>query len=285
MSYAQLKAFHAVAAAGGFSKAAEKLNLTQPAISDHIRKLEEAYGAELFVRQRSGVALSDVARQLYAVTERMFEAESEATALLNRARQLEEGSLTIGADAASHVLPLIRRFREQHPKIAMKVIAGNSTELLKKLDSFAIDFAVVGERPGAPSYTSRLLREDGIVAFVAASHPLATRTEIALADFLRFPIVLREEGSTTRTLLLDEIARRDTSLTDLIEIESREASREAVASGIGIGIISSAEIVPDIRLKTLRFSDWQPTMSEWLVCLTARLDLQIVRAVLALLRR
>ena len=285
MSYAQLRAFHAVASAGGFSKAAERLNLTQPAISDHIRKLEEAYGAELFVRSRGGVALSDVARQLYAITERMFEAESEASALLNRARRLEEGSLTIGADAASHVLPLIRRFRERHPKIAVKVIAGNSAELLKKLDSFMIDFAVIGERPAAISYASRLLREDRIVAFVAASHHLAQRDDITLVDFLHFPVVLREEGSSTRTLLLDEITRRGLSLVDPIEIESREASREAVASGIGIGIISSAEIVPDPRLKTLRFSDWQPTMSEWLVCLTARLDLQIVRAVLALLRR
>ena len=285
MSYAQLKAFHAVAAAGGFSKAAERLNLTQPAISDHIRKLEEAYGAELFIRGRGGVALSDVARKLYAITERMFEAESEAVALLNRARRLEEGSLTMGADAAGHVLPLIRRFREKNPKVKVKVTAGNSTELLKKLDSFMIDFAVVGERPATSSYTSRLLREDGIVAFVAASHPLAAREEITLADFMRFPIVLREEGSTTRTLLTDEIARRGFSLGDPIEIESREASREAVAAGIGVGIISSAEIVPDPRLKTLRFSDWQPRMSEWLVCLTARLDLQIVRAVLALLRR
>jgi aminoethylphosphonate catabolism LysR family transcriptional regulator len=285
MSYAQLKAFHAVASAGGFSKAASKLSLTQPAISDHIRKLEEAHGAELFVRSRGGVTLSDVARQLYAITERMFEAESEASALLNRARRLEEGSLTIGADAAGHVLPLIRRFRERHPKIAVKVIAGNSTELLKKLDGFTIDFAVVGERPTSASYASRLLREDGIVAFVAANHPLAQRDDITLADFLHFPVVLREEGSSTRTLLLDEIARRGLSLADPIEIESREASREAVASGIGIGIISSAEIVPDPRLKTLRFSDWQPAMSEWLVCLTARLDLQIVRAVLALLRR
>jgi aminoethylphosphonate catabolism LysR family transcriptional regulator len=254
-------------------------------VSDHIRKLEEAYGAELFVRSRGGVVLSDVARQLYAITERMFEAEGEATALLNRARRLEEGSLAIGADAASHVLPLIRRFRERHPKIAVKVIAGNSAELLKKLDAFAIDFAVVGERPAAAAYASRLLREDRIVAFVPESHALAGRDTISFADFLKHPIVLREEGSTTRTHLLDEIARRGFSLSNPIEIESREASREAVASGIGIGIISSAEIVPDPRLRTLRFSDWQPTMSEWLVCLTARLDLQIVRAVLALLRR
>ncbi len=88
MRHAQLKAFHAVAAQGGFSKAAARLALTQPAISDHIRKLEEAYGSELFLRRRGGVELTPFARKLYAVTERMFEAEREALELLARARGL-----------------------------------------------------------------------------------------------------------------------------------------------------------------------------------------------------
>ena len=99
------------------------------------------------------------------------------------------------------------------------------------------------------------------------------------------PVVLREEGSVTRTLLLDEVARRALSLGNVMEIESREAAREAVASGLGVGIISSAEIVPDPRLHSLRFSDWDARMSEWLVCLATRVDRKIMRAVLGLLRR
>ena len=98
-------------------------------------------------------------------------------------------------------------------------------------------------------------------------------------------MVLREEGSATRGLLLGEITRRSLALANVMEIESREAAREAVASGMGVGIISSAEIVPDARLHMLRFSDWTASMSEWLVCLAARADLHIIRAVLGLLRR
>jgi aminoethylphosphonate catabolism LysR family transcriptional regulator len=285
MRYAQLKAFHAVAVNGGFSKAAERLSLTQPAISDHIRKLEDAYGSELFLRRRGGVELTSFARKLFAVTERMFEAETEALELLSRAKGLEEGSLSIGADAATHVLPLIRRFRERYPKIQVRLVAGNSAQLLTKLDRFEIDFAVIAEAPPQQDYHARLLREDDIQAFTAATHPFAKREEISLSDLVAQPVVLREEGSATRGLLLAEIASRALVLTNVMEIESREAAREAVASGMGVGVISSAEIVPDARLHMLRFSDWQARMSEWLVCLTARADLQIIRAVLGLLRR
>jgi LysR family transcriptional regulator, low CO2-responsive transcriptional regulator len=285
MRYAQLKAFHAVAVNGGFSKAATRLALTQPAISDHIRKLEDAYGSELFLRRRGGVELTPFARKLYAVTERMFEAETEALELLSRAKGMEEGSLSIGADAATHVLPLIRRFRERYPKIAVRLVAGKSAQLLGKLDRFEIDFAVLAGTPPAQAYHARLLRDDAIAAFAAATHPFAKRTEISFTEFLQQPVILREEGSVTRTLLLEEIARRSLPLTNVMEIESREAAREAVAGGLGIGIISTAETVPDARLHILHFSDWEASMSEWLVCLASRIDLHIIRAVLGLLRR
>jgi aminoethylphosphonate catabolism LysR family transcriptional regulator len=285
MRYAQLKAFHAVAANGGFSKAASRLALTQPAISDQIRKLEEAYGSELFLRRRGGVELTPFARKLYAVTERMFEAETEALELLSRARGLEEGSLTIGADAATHVLPLIRRFRERYPRIGLRLVAGNSAGLLARLDRFEIDFAVIAGAPPQPGYHARLLRDDAVSAFTAATHPFARRDAIAFADFVQQPVVLREEGSVTRTLLLEEAARRGLALANVLEIESREGAREAVASGLGVGIVSTGEIVPDDRLHILRFSDWEARMSEWLVCLAARGDLHVIRAVLGLLRR
>jgi aminoethylphosphonate catabolism LysR family transcriptional regulator len=259
--------------------------LTQPAVSDHIRKLEEAYGSELFLRRRGGVELTPFALKLYAVTERMFEAEAEALELLSRARALEAGALTIGADAATHVLPLLRRFRERYPKITVRLVAGNSAQLLDRLDRFDIDFAVIAGAPPQSVYHAKLLRDDAVSAFTAATHPFSRRDQITFAEFLQHPVVLREEGSVTRTLLLDEVRRRSLALVNAMEIESREAAREAVASGLGIGVISSAEIVPDPRLHTLRFSDWQASMSEWLVCLSSRTDLHIMRAVLGLLRK
>jgi aminoethylphosphonate catabolism LysR family transcriptional regulator len=283
MRHAQLKAFHAVATYGGFSRAAHKLALTQPAISDHIRKLEETHGVELVLRKRGGIALTDLGRKLYAITERLFEAENEAGGLLARSRNLDEGSLTIGADAAVHILPVLFRFRERYPKVSLRLISGNSAQLLAKLDAFEIDFAVVAAKPGSSQYACWPMQEDRLAAFVSADHPLARRKSLPLAELLKWPLILREHGSVTRTLLLDELARRGQALRDTIEIETREASREAVARGLGVGIVSSGEFIADERLRMLAFSDWTATMSEWLVCLAARADLHLMKAVIQLL--
>src|SRR5881398_114507 len=179
MRHAQLKAFHAVATHGGFSRAADKLALTQPAISDHIRKLEEAHGVELI----------------------------------------------IGADAAVHILPVLARFRQRYPKIAVKLISGNSAQLLVRLDAFEIDFAVAASKPTSQHYATWLLSEDRLAAFVSAAHPLARRKSLTLAELLRRPVILREPGSVTRTLLLDELSRRGLILREALEIETRESSR------------------------------------------------------------
>lgn len=278
MRYAQLKAFHSVAHTGGFSRAAKKLSLTQPAVSDHIRRLEEAYGVELFKRAPRGVSLTEEGRKLFAITERLFETETEAQDLLDRARNLHEGTLTIGADAAVHILPVIARFRQTYPQVAVRIIGGNTEQLLGKLDNFDIDFAVIASRPAGTNYATRLLREDRIIAFTSKSHPLSKRRTIAFAELLAETMILREEGSVTRNLILDEALRRGLSLSRSLDIESREAAREAVAQDLGLAIISEGEFRPDDRLHLLRISDWHPTMQEWLVSLEARAGLSLVKA-------
>jgi LysR family transcriptional regulator, low CO2-responsive transcriptional regulator len=283
MRYSQLRAFHAVAAYGGFSRAAEQLSLSQPAISDHVRKLEEAHGVELFLRRHGAVALTELGRHLFAITERLFEAESQAEQLLARSRNLDEGTLTIGADAAVHFLPILARFLERYPKVSVKLVSGNSAQLVQRLDAFEVDFAVTAVNPVAAQYASWLLREDRLAAFVAASHPLARRKTLSLADLAKWPVILREQGSVTRTLLLDELGRRGLPLATAIEIETREATKDAVAQGLGIGIISRGEFVSDGRVRLLEFADWTATMSEWLICLRARADLHLMRAMIGMI--
>ena len=278
MRHAQLRAFHAVAVHGGFSRAAERLSLTQPAISDHVRKLEESYGVQLFNRSAHGVSLTDMGRKLFAIAERQFEAEAQAQELLSRARTLEEGQLTIGADAAVHILPQIARFRLNHPRLAVRLVTGNSTELLRQLADFSIDIAVTAERGADDTLLSRLLRRDRLVALVQRSSKLSRLKHIAFADLVKLPLILREEGSTTRRLLLDEARQRDMRLSDTIEIESREAAREAAAQGVGLAIMSEGELAPDGRLATLAINDWPVEMEEWMVCLKSRAALHVIHS-------
>ncbi|MBL8908067.1 MAG: LysR family transcriptional regulator [Rhizobiales bacterium] len=284
MTHAQLKAFHAVAQSAGFSRAAEKLSLTQPAVSDHIAKLELTCGTQLFVRTRREAVLTEFGRRLFALTERLFETEGQIEELISRARKLEEGSLAIGADAAVHVLPLISSFRERYPGVAVKLIGGNSAALLERVDRFEIDFAVVSIQPAEARYEMLLLREDRLVALISKQAPVRLKS-LEMASLATCPVVLREEGSMTRTLLLDEMARRKLKLSNVTEIDSREAVSEAVAQGLGIGIVSESEVVPDTRLRQIPFADWAVTMREWLVWLGARTDLKLVAAFLDIARR
>mgnify|MGYP001806339634 CR=1 FL=1 len=278
MRHAQLKAFHAVAVHTGFSRAAEALGLTQPAVSDHVRKLEETYGVQLFTRAPSGVALTDMGRKLFAIAERQFEAETEAMELLSRGRTLEEGQLTIGADAAVHILPELVRFRLKHPKLSVRLVTGNSAQLVKRLEDFSIDIAITAERPPGPAFLARKLRSDRLVAVVQRSSRLAKLQDMPFAQLLKLPLILREEGSMTRTLLLEEANRRGLTLSGSIEIESREAAREAAAQGLGLAIMSQGELVPDGRLAVLAIPDWTTEMEEWMICLKSRSSLHVIRS-------
>ena len=278
MRHAQLKAFHAVAVHTGFSRAAEALGLTQPAVSDHVRKLEETYGVQLFTRAPSGVALTDMGRKLFAIAERQFEAETEAMELLSRGRTLEEGQLTIGADAAVHILPELVRFRLKHPKLSVRLVTGNSAQLVKRLEDFSIDIAITAERPPGPAFLARKHRSDRLVAVVQRSSRLAKLPDMPFAQLVKLPLILREQGSMTRTLLLDEAQRRGLTLSGSIEIESREAAREAAAHGLGLAIMSQGELVPDGRLAVLAIPDWTTEMEEWMICLKSRSSLHVIRS-------
>jgi DNA-binding transcriptional LysR family regulator len=217
-------------------------------------------------------------RKLFAIAERQFEAEAEALELLSRGRTLEEGQLTIGADAASHILPELARFRLRHPRLSVRLVTGNSAQLLRRLEDFSIDVAVTAERPPGASFLSRRLRSDRLVAVVQRSSRLSKRKDIGFAELVRLPLILREEGSTTRRLLIEEAARRGLALSGTIEIESREAAREAAAQGLGLAIMSEGELVPDGRLAVLAIPDWETEMEEWMICLRSRSSLHVIRS-------
>jgi LysR family transcriptional regulator, low CO2-responsive transcriptional regulator len=278
MRHSQMKAFHAVAVHGGFSRAADRLGLTQPAVSDHVRKLEETYGVQLFNRSAQGVSLTGMGRKLFAIAERQFEAETQAMELLARGRTLEEGQLTIGADAAVHILPQLARFRLRHPRLAVRLVTGNSAGLLKRLEDFSIDIAVTAERPSAVSLLARQLRSDRLVAVVQRSSKLSKLKQLSFEQLVKLPLILREEGSMTRRLLLEEAARRGLKLHDTIEIESREAAREAAAQGVGLAIMSEGELSPDGRLAALAIPDWPTLMEEWMICLKSRASLHVIHS-------
>lgn len=284
MRYVQLRAFHHVAVCGGFSRAAEALLLTQPAISDQVRKLEEEYDVLLFNRERRRVALTDAGERLLKVTQRLFDAERQAAELLAETRALRSGRLRVIADSAHHLLHVLGDFRRLHPAIEISITSGNSEEVAAALHAYDADLGVLGEIPQAAEFHAIALGASPLIAFVAREHAFAGRGGMALAEIAEAPLVLREPGSKTRRAFEAVAAERGIRIRPAIEAQGREAVRELVASGTGVGIVSEAEFGRDTRLVPIAFADAEITMHEALICLRERASGKLIRTFLDLAR-
>ncbi|KPG93021.1 LysR family transcriptional regulator [Pseudomonas sp. RIT-PI-q] len=284
VSHAQLKAFHAVAVHGSFTKAAERLFLTQPAISDQVRKLEERFGVLLFHRNKRSVRLTDLGERLLSITQRLFVIEAEAQELLQDSQALQTGSLILAVDAPVHVLPQIARFCERYPGISVKIETGNTDESLFRLFNYQADLALLGREVSDERLISLPLRNDPMVAFVSRNHPWADRESICLADLDDTPLVLREIGSVTRQTLEEEMAQAGFRIRPAIQVEGREAAREAVVVGIGVGVVSAAEFGADSRVCALPITDCKRRLTETLVCLREQSSRRVVATFLEMVR-
>lgn len=284
VSHAQLKAFHAVAVHGSFTRAAERLFLSQPAISDQVRKLEERFGVLLFHRNKRSVRLTDLGERLLSITQRLFVVQAEAQELLQDSQALQTGSVVLAVDAPVHVLPQIARFCERYPGISVKIETGNTDESLARLFNYQADLALLGREVSDDRLLSLRLRSDPMVAFVARTHPWAGRSSICLSDLEDTPLVLREIGSVTRQTLEEEMSQAGLRMRAAIQVEGREAAREAVVVGIGVGVVSAAEFGSDSRVIALPITDCKRRLTETLVCLQEQSSRRVVATFLDIVR-
>jgi len=279
MRYVQLRAFHYVAICGGFSRAAEQLFLTQPAISDQVRKLEEEYDILLFNRHKKQVILTAAGERLLEITRRMFDCEQQAMDLLSESRALRAGRLRIVADSAHHLLHILARFRETYPGVRVTVDSGNTQTVMDRLHAYDADIGVLGELPTSRDFETVHLNATPISAFVPRQHRLAGRASVDFVDLLAEPLVLREQGSKTRRKLEEAARAEGFDIEPAIEAEGREAVREIVASGAGVGFVSAAEFGQDDRLVLLPVRSLIPMMmDEALICLRERRAGKLVNA-------
>lgn len=282
INHAQLRAFHAVAAEGSFTRAADALRVTQPTLSGQVKGLEETYGVRLLDRRGRRVTPTELGRALLEVTRRLFAAEDEAEQLLSAARGLTRGHLRIGADAPYSIVPMIGEFNRRYPGLTVSIAIGNSDRVLTDLLDHATDVAMLANIAGDPRLHIVPFHHDRLVLFAERRHPWARRKRVRLAELAGQRMVLREQGSTTRRIFESAVARAGLALGDVLEIGSREGVREAVAAGLGIGVVARTELGQDPRLRAIEVADAELASSEYVVCLAERKSLRIVGAFLEL---
>ena len=278
MNHAQIRAFHAVATEGSFTKAARLLGVSQPAVTIQVRALEEAYGVNLLHRSGQRVSLTDLGDGLLEHTRRIFDLEQEADELLTAARELRGGHLKAGADGPYFVMGLLASFISLYPGVRVTVAMGNSQSVLRDLIEYRTDVAVVARIDDDRRFFAKPYSRQRVVIFVPRGHQWAKRRSIDLAELEGQPMVLREKGSSTRQIFEEALKQANVAPRVVMEIGSREALHEAVAAGLGIGVVTESELGQDDRLATLKIADATLEAREYVVCLKERCSVRTVQA-------
>jgi aminoethylphosphonate catabolism LysR family transcriptional regulator len=285
MRHSQIRAFHYVATYRGFSRAAEALFLTQPAISDQVRKLENHYDMLLFNRQKKQISLTPQGEKLYEITKRLFELEHQILDFLTENKAFTTGTLRIKADSAYHITKPLKKFREAFPDIKVDLKTGNSQDVIDDLLSYDADIGVVGTLPENPKIQLITLGKSPIIAFTARSNSLAKHKSLSIAELADCPLVLREKGSQTRLKLETAALALGITLTPAIEAEGREAVQEIVASGAGIGFVSEKEFSHHANLAAIKIKGAPIIMEEVVAYLKERRGGKLIRTFAAVVRK
>lgn len=286
MSTAQLRAFHFVARYGGFSSAAREMAISQSTLSGQVKSLEATCGINLFERRRQGVRLSAHGEALYEITSRLFQAEAEARSFLGRRREADTaGHVRVAADGVSMAMSVLMGLRRQRPNLTFSLTVENSDRVTQQILDHEVDVGITAQPPTDARLHGDYLVSLAVGIYVGRDHPFARRSSVTLKDLEGVPFVVRERGSRTRQVFEQNLADAEISIGPTIEISGREAGREAVANGLGCGIVADTEQVADPRIVYLPIDDAGTVIDEYVVCMAEKRHLPLVAAFLREARR
>lgn len=265
MNLSQLRAFHAVASHRTFSAAAQALGVSQSAITQHVKSLEDAVGTRLFLRMASGVELTPDALDLLPKVRQAILMLDDISARMSDGRSLAAGHLAVGLCAPYVAMPILKRFASEHPGVQLDLRLENSSNLLDLVAQNRVDIGIATLREPHADFACDFLLDQRVEVLVHAGHPWWERGQIEARELLGQRLVTREAGSMTRHLFETALAQHGIEIAPHLILASREAVKEAVAAGIGIGIVLDRERGFDPRLRALTVRDFNVMAGEYLV--------------------
>jgi len=268
MADRRLQVFHTVARLLSFTKAAESLHMTQPAVTFQVRQLEEYFNTRLFDRTHNRISLTDAGRQVFVYADKIFELYSEMDNSVKTMTGDISGVLTIGASTtiAEYMLPaLLGDFKAKYPEVAIHLKVSNSDSIVSMVENNELDLGVVESPVNNKNLVVEVCKYDSLVAIVEPNHPEAKSKSLSFQDLVQYPFICREEGSGTREVIEDYISaikdKEDAVLDVVMELGSPEAVKGAVEAGMGISVVSRATIRKELQLGTLVEIPMDPVMS------------------------
>ena len=250
-----LRLFAAVARHKSFSRAAEALHLSQPAVSKGVRDFEAQVGSRLLERGAGGVTVTEAGGLLLRHAATLFAAERAAEEELAALRGLQRGTLSIGASTtvATYLLPpILGTFHKRHPEIELRLTSANTRAIADLLIARELDIALIEGPVDAPGIEILPWREEEMILIAAPDHRLARVGRPIPTDAVADEIVIvREPGSGTRDVALAALEAHHIVPRQILEVGSTEAIKQIVAGGLGVAIVSAAAAADQIALGKL----------------------------------
>lgn len=242
MNLNHLRVFFHVASTRSFSRAAERLQVSQPNVSAQIRRLEASLGVPLVEQVGRDLHLTGAGETLYEYAQRIFHLAARAEAAMADLQNLQRGHVAVGASTVpgAYLLPpVLGAFRREFPGVGVSLWIDNTRAVAARLARAELDLAVVGEdSTDQPELTFERLCPDELVVVAAPGHPLAGGGPLTPADLARQPLLLREPGSSTRRVLEQRLGALGIAVTAAMELRANEAIKHGAAAGLGLGVIS-----------------------------------------------
>jgi DNA-binding transcriptional LysR family regulator len=262
----RLKAFLAVARERSFSRAAERLYRTQPAVSQAIRLLEQQINEPLFIREGRTVILTQAGKLLLEHVEKAFDTLELGLAQLKSLRELQTGEVTIAASdtTACYLLPdILQAYRDQYPGVEVRILNRPSPLAAAEVAARRADIGIVTMPIENPKLTCQPLVDREDVAICAPDHPLAGRKRIKFTELLAYPLLLLDRGSNTRGFIDKQIAQTNITPEIAMELGSIEVVKTLVHLGFGVSIVPRIAVERELKAgllhaaRVFRKAEWR----------------------------
>ena len=265
----QMKVFESVARNLSYTRAANELFLSQPAVSMQVRQLERQLGVPLFERLGKRIHLTEAGREVYQYSRSIAQQLDAMETLLANLKGLSSGRLRISvASTANYFVPnLLATFHQRYPGVTVSLDVTNRESLLGQLTDNTVDIVVMGQPPASLDVDAQAFMENPLVVVAPPDHPLARSKSVPLKRLQEETFLVREPGSGTRVAMERFFAERGIRLKTGMEVGSNEAIKQSVQAGLGLGLLSRATIEQELTLKRLvilRVAEF-PIMRHWYV--------------------
>jgi DNA-binding transcriptional LysR family regulator len=245
MNLNHLFIFHTVAEEGSISRAAERLFISQPAVSKQLAEFEKSFGARLCDRLPRGIRLTEAGRVMHDYSRKIFALEQEAERALSDLQGLQRGRLSIGASTTIgvYLLPgIMTAFRQRYPQIELHLEIANTDRIRQLLSEGLIDVGFTEGFADSPELESEAFLEDELVAIASPQNPIHLEASITLERLCQEPFVVREDGSGMQAVIDRALEGKGMEIRPAMTLGSTEAVKRAVTMGAGVAIVSRLTI-------------------------------------------